>query len=128
MATVREAARLTASADEVWKLVADYGNIAGWFPGVDESSADGMTRKVRFGDLDIVEEIVTLDDDLRRLQYRITDGPMVPEFHLATIDVHDVDGTTFLVYSCDVEPEDMKAIVEGAVQGAVGALKERFGG
>ncbi len=128
MATIRIDQRLDASPDEVWKVIADYGNIADWFPGIDESSAEGMTRTCKFGDVDIEEEIVTCDDDLRRLQYRITGGPMVPEFHLATVDIHDFDGKTLLVYSCDVEPDEAKDILEPALQGGVDALKERFGG
>ncbi len=128
MATIRIDQRLDASPDEVWKVIADYGNIADWFPGIDESSAEGMTRRCKFGDIDIEEEIVTCDDDLRRLQYRITGGPMAPEFHLATVDIHDVDGKTLLVYSCDVEPDEAKDILEPALQGGVDALKQRFGG
>lgn len=127
MATIRITQRLDASPDEVWKLIADYGNIADWFPGIDESSAEGNTRRCKFGEAELVEDIITVDHDLRRLQYRISGGPMVPEFHRATVDVHDIDGSALLVYSCDVEPDEGREVMEPALQGAVDALKERFG-
>lgn len=127
MATIRITQQLDASPDDVWKVVSDYGNLE-WFPGVDDSRAEGDARVVKFGDMEITEDIVTLDHELRRLQYRIVESPMSFEFHLATVDVHDIDGSTFLVYSCNIEPDEGKDLMEPILQSAVGALKERFGG
>lgn len=127
MATIRITQQLDASPDDVWKVVSDYGNLD-WFPGVDESRAEGDARVVKFGEMEIVEDIVTLNNDLRRLQYRIGESPMSFDFHLATVDVLDLDGSTLLVYSCDIEPDEGKALMEPILQGAVDALKERFGG
>lgn len=131
MATIRITQQLDASPDDVWKVVADYGNLD-WFPGVDDSRAEGDARVVKFGDMEITEDIVTLDNDLRRLQYRIGESPMSFDFHLATVDVLDLDldldGSTLLVYSCDIEPDEGKDLMEPILQGAVDALRERFGG
>ena len=47
----------------------------------------GNARVVQMGDISVTEEIVTVDDDLRRFQYSITEMPIPIEFHLSTIDV-----------------------------------------
>lgn len=94
MATIRHHAHIDRSPDEVWKAVADAGAISAWFPGIEESSSEGNVRRCSMGGTELVEEIVTVDDELRRFQYRITGGPMTLDFHLATVDVlPDGDGS-----------------------------------
>lgn len=56
-------------------------------PGDRHLSADDGSRRCSMGGMELVEEIVTVDDELRRFQYRITEGPMPLEFHLGTVDV-----------------------------------------
>lgn len=112
MATIRHHTHIDRSPDDVWKIVADAGAIAEWFPGIDTSSVQGRVRRCSLGDAELVEEIVTADDDLRRFQYRITDGPMPVEFHLATVDVlPDADGS-LVIYSTEVLPDDAKAVFD----------------
>ena len=53
----------------------------------------------------ITEEIVTVDDDLRRFQYSITEMPIPVEYHLSTIDVLEDGDGTLIVYGVDVQPD-----------------------
>jgi len=123
MATIRHHAHIDRSPDEVWRVVADAGAISNWFPGIDSSSADGTTRRCSMGGAELVEEIVTVDDTLRRFQYRITEGPMPLDFHLGTVDVlPDGDGS-LVIYSTEVSPDEAKAIVDGVIAGGVEGLK-----
>jgi uncharacterized protein YndB with AHSA1/START domain len=125
MATIRHHARIDASPDDVWAIVSDAGAIHEWFPGIDSVEWDGTARTIDMGGLKIVETVVTSDPDLRRFQYRISDGPMPFEYHLATIDVFaDGDGT-FLVYSCEVEPSDVAPLLDAAYGSGVEALKAK---
>lgn len=57
---------------------------------------------------------MTVDDELRRFQYRITEGPMPPEFHLGTVDVlPDGDGS-LVIHSTEVVPDDAKPVFDDA--------------
>lgn len=129
MATIRHHARIDASPDDVWAIVSDAGGIADWAPGIEPGTVEWdeatATRTIDMGGMKIVEAIVTSDDELRRLQYKITEAPMPFGFHLATVDVFgDGDGDgTFLVYSCEIEPDEGKAMFDPVAAGIVDALK-----
>ena len=123
MATIRHHAHVNASPDDVWKIVSDSAGMPDFFPGVDSVTVDGNQRTLNLGSFELVEEIVTNDDELRRFQYRIVGGPMVPEYHLGTIDVlPDGDGA-LLVYGTEVLPDAAKAMIDPTIQGAVAAIK-----
>lgn len=97
--------------------------ISGWFPGIDTSSADGDQRRCAAHGVELVEQIVTVDDELRRFQYRIVESPAVPEFHLATVDVlPDGDGA-LVIYSTDVAPDEAKALFDPTIAAGVAGLK-----
>ncbi len=123
MATIRHHAHIDRTPDDVWKVVADAGAISDWFPGIDSSSSDGSARTCMMGDLELVEDIVTVDNDLRRFQYRITGGPMALEYHLGTIDVlPDGDGS-LVIYSTEVLPDDAHASMNPVIGGGLDGLK-----
>jgi carbon monoxide dehydrogenase subunit G len=124
MATIRHHTRIAAPPDKVWALVTDTGNIGDWMPGVDESSQEGDVRTVKLGPMEIKEQIVTNDAELRRMQYSIIDPPMGT--HLATVDVFEDGDGSFLVYSCDISPDDMFAILDPTYAGATDAIKQHI--
>lgn len=123
MATIRHHAHINRSPDEVWKVVSDAGAISAWFPGIDTSSAEERTRRCSMGGVELVEEIVSVDDELRRFQYRITEGPMPLEFHLATIDVFEEGAGSLVVYSTEVKPDEVKATFDPAIARGVEGLR-----
>lgn len=127
MASVRAHARINKPASDVWALVRDPDSIPTWLPGIESSSTAGGVRKVGLpGGMEISETIVLNDDDLRRFQYSISDGPMPLEHHLSTIDVlEDVDGS-IVVYSMDVLPAEMTALFGQVVSSAVQSLSDHF--
>ncbi len=123
MATIRHHAHIDRTPDDVWRVVADAGAISDWFPGIDSSSSDGTARSCMMGDFELVEDIVTVDDDLRRFQYRITGGPLGLEYHLGTIDVlPDGDGS-LVIYSTEVLPDDAHALMNPVIGGGLDGLK-----
>jgi hypothetical protein len=127
MATIRHHARIDASPDDVWAIISDAEAIGDWAPGIGAVEWDGTTRTIDMGGLKIAEEVVTSDVELRRFQYKITDAPMPLGYHLATVDVFqdgDSDGT-FLVYSCEVEPDDAANLMSPVLGGLVEALKTK---
>lgn len=125
MATIRHHARIDRPADEVWALVADAGDIS-WVDGIDACSLDGDVRTVSTMGIEVQERIVTNDAALRRVQYSIVGGPMVPEHHVATLDVlEDGDGCVF-VYSCDLRPDDLRDLFDGMYRGMTDQVAARF--
>lgn len=127
MATIRHHAHIDRSPDDVWKVVADAGAISAWFPGIETSSAEGNVRRCSMGEgAELVEEIVTVDNELRRFQYRITEGPMPLEFHLGTVDVLPDGGGSLVIYSTEVLPDVAKAMVDPVIAGGVQGLKSHL--
>ncbi|MGH2684305.1 MAG: SRPBCC family protein [Actinomycetota bacterium] len=128
MATIRHHTHVDRSPDDVWKVVSDAGSISAWFPGIETSSAEGSERRCSVaGGIELVEEIVTVDDELRRFQYRITEG-MPVEFHLGTVDVlPDGDGA-LVIYSTDVLPDQTKEFMNSALADGLAGLKSHLEG
>ncbi len=123
MATIRKHVRINRPADDVWKVVSDAGNMA-WFPGVDACTLTGTTRSVTFHPgIEVQEEIITNDDELRRLQYRIVGGAMPVEFHLGTVDVLEDGDGSLLIYSTDVQPDGLAKPMRASLGAAVEGLK-----
>ena len=126
MATMRETIHIDASPDTVWAGVRDPLALLDWFDGIDSAEMVGNARKLKMGDISVTEEIVTVDDDLRRFQYAITEMPIPVEYHLSTIDVlADGDGT-LIVYGVDVRPDMLKDILAPTIAGAAKGMKQHF--
>lgn len=128
MATIRHHAQIDRTPDDVWKVVSDAGAISAWFPGIESSGVEGTTRTCSMGGSELVEEIVTSDDDLRRFQYRITDAPMPLEFHLGTVDVFADREGSLVVYSTEVLPDDAKQMFDPVIAGGLQGLKAHLEG
>lgn len=122
MATVRRDVRIARPPDDVWAVLRDPTTICDWFPGVTGVSVEGRTRTITLGSgLPMPETITTIDDDLRRFQYRLT-SPIVSD-HRATIDVIDDHGDSLVIYSTDIEPAPMAYVFAGATGAALDQLK-----
>jgi hypothetical protein len=124
MTTIRSHAVLDHDAATVWATIRQVGAVSDWFPAITHSELTDVGRNVTLADgTRLVEETVTLDDELRRYQYRITGGDLVPEQHLGTIDVIDIgESRSIVVYGSDVAPAEVAAAFDGAIGEAVAAL------
>jgi Polyketide cyclase / dehydrase and lipid transport len=126
MATIRETIHIDAPPDTVWAGVRDPLAVTKFFDALDSCEMVGTARKIKMGDITIVEEIVTVDDDLRRFQYSITEMPIPVEFHLSTIDVLEDGDGTLIVYGVDVRPDMLKDILAPTISGATAAMKKYY--
>jgi len=87
VASLRSTARIARPADAVWKVVSDAAGISAWFPGIEQATAGDGTRSCTLaGGHQLEEDVVNIDEQLCRFQYRITSG-MPVEHHLGTVDV-----------------------------------------
>jgi len=124
MKSVRRHIWLSAPAEKVWDVVGDAGGVSRWFPSVERSSLEGSIRHVTLvNGLEVIEEVVTCDNETRRLQYRVVSG-LPTTFHLATLDVIEVDDTHSLVISgVNVEPDEFAPRLASSIEAAFEVLK-----
>jgi hypothetical protein len=127
MAKARVKQDLAAPADVVWKLVADFGNVA-WFPGATaklEGRGPGMVRIFAGPNGEIRERLESLDDAKRTLTYTIPQGvPFPVENYRATMAVADAGkGRCTLEWTCTCDPKGVSdAEATGAIEGMYGMM------
>jgi hypothetical protein len=87
-----------------------------WFPGVTAVTVEDNIRTLTLAaGLPVFEEIVTLDNRMRRFQYRIT-GPLPVKYHLGTMDViEDGEPGCLLLYSTEISPDPMAFVLDGVI-------------
>jgi hypothetical protein len=126
LGSIRHEIRIRRQAGDVWALVGDAARLHEWFPGIASSTVDGANRTiVTDAGLPIPEEILVVDGEQRRFQYRISAPPF--RHHRGTIDVIDLeDETTLVVYSTEADPRAMALVIGGATAGALDELRRQF--
>ena len=73
------------------------------------------------------EEIVLVDNDLRRFQYSIVNNPLITK-HLGMFDVIDVaPDRCIVIYSTDIEPEVLGLAIGAAAGSGLANLEKKFG-
>lgn len=123
MTTLRSEIIIDRPADAVWEVIADVPAISSWFPAIVESTGDRSHRSVTLSDGSRLEEdVVTLDDELRRLQYRVVGGDLPVSHHLGTVDVVAIEpDRSLVVYSTEIEPAELaEAFGPACAQGLSG--------
>jgi len=123
VASLRHELRIGADADTAWDVVRRPESIPQWFPGIESCTVDGPIRVVTTATgMEIPEEILTIDDTIRRFAYRITSP--IYRFHLGVIDVIDLgDDDSLCVYSTTAEPDPLALVIAGGTVGALAQIK-----
>jgi carbon monoxide dehydrogenase subunit G len=129
MATIRVHTHVDAPVQQVWDAVRDPIGLVEWMPGIDGGEmVTDTARKLTMGSISVVEDVVTIDDDLNRFQYTITEMPVPIESHLTTIDVlPDGDGS-LLIIGVDVKPDELAGMIKPAMEGALAGIKNHVEG
>ena len=77
MGTVRRHIFVDCDADTVWKFVGSPERLHEWFP-ITSCRVEGKKRWITLASgITFEEDIVTLDHDLRRFQYKIVNNPLI---------------------------------------------------
>jgi carbon monoxide dehydrogenase subunit G len=118
---------IAASADQVWKVVGDFGGIAEWMPGIETCRVEGDDRIIEMMGMTITERLVAKDDAGRTLTYAIADGAPV-ESHEAVITVTPTGETSHVTWVVDAKPDDMADLMTGLYQQSLEALKAHVEG
>jgi carbon monoxide dehydrogenase subunit G len=125
-------------ANAIWKVLADFGGLASWMPGVDSCEVQGegigAVRMVALGSALVKERLEAFDESARSLSYCIFEGPIPLLNHLTTIVVNEGEhGGCSVNWSATFEtpdgvPEDaIEGALSAAYSGALNALKEKLG-
>lgn len=124
--SVRVEVRIRRPAEEVWAMVGSPARLPEWYASIKSVLVEGQSRIVTSaGGREFVEQLLTVDNLQRRLQYRIVE-PVLRE-HLATIDVHDLEENSCLVvYSCDADPAAFALSFGGAAADGLENLRARL--
>ena len=128
MGTVRRHTFVDCNADKVWSFVGAPERLHEWFP-ITECRVEGNKRWITLAAGIVFEEdIITLDQDLRRFQYKIVNNSLI-KFHLGTVDViPDGDNRCLVMYSTDMDPEVLALPIAGAASLGLEKVKQMFDG
>jgi hypothetical protein len=128
MGTVRRHTFVDSNADKVWSFVGAPERLHEWFP-ITECRVEGNKRWITLAAGIVFEEdIITLDQDLRRFQYKIVNNSLI-KFHLGTVDViPDGDNRCLVMYSTDMDPEVLALPIAGAASLGLEKIKQMFDG
>lgn len=99
MASASESIRISASPDDVWATVRDFGAIAQYVPPITgaELSGTGMgaERTLTLADgAQVVERLKSVDEDTRTLRYTIVESPLPISEYEGSLSVTAVDDST----------------------------------
>ena len=129
MIEVRVSGGIEASAERLWKIVRDFGNVE-WMKGVTrcevKGEGPGMVRSIFAGDGPSVnEQLEFIDEEGKRLGYAIPENVPMPvaDYHAEMAVVDLGDGKSRLDWSCKATPEGAGADeAKATVQGMYGVL------
>lgn len=120
-----ETVTITAPADSIWAVLADFGRISAWAPNVDHSclmstqtEGVGMVRRIQVGPATVVERVIGWEPGAR-LAYAIEGLPPVVRSVSNTWSLDEAYGVTTvtLTSSIDTGPRPpQKAIARGVAR------------
>ena len=126
MGEARAETTVAKSADEVWGVVGNFGEL-GWMPGIESCRVEGDDRVIGMFGMEITERQLRRDDAKRTLTYGIVGGPVQVEKHEATITVTPKGSDSHVTWDVDTD-DGMVEMMQGTYQGALDALKAKLEG
>lgn len=129
MASIRKQAHIEASPARVWEALRDVGALhTRLAPGfVADTRMEGSARVVTFGNGQVArEEIVGIDEQLRRVAWAIVDAPFEHYSGVAWVEP-DADGSRF-VWTADLLPNELAGQVESMMNVGIQVIKKTLEG
>lgn len=119
MATIVRTIDIDTTVDAVWKKLSDTARISDLIGFLASSKQNGDTRICQLdGGGELTEKIVSVDPELKRVMYSITESPLNMDFHAASMQVVDNAGLARLIWTVDLLPatvaEQMMPLLEAS--------------
>ena len=124
MASIRKEISTKAPPSEVWAAIRDVGALhTRLVPGfVTDTRLEDGGRVVTFGNgMQVLERIVDLDDDARRLVWSAAGANLT--HHNASVQVFAENGGSRIVWIADLLPDKMKVPIEGMIDQGLSVMK-----
>jgi carbon monoxide dehydrogenase subunit G len=117
----------TASPDDAWKLIGDFGGLGDWMPGIDSCELEGDVRTLQMMGMTIKEQLRERDDSDRRIAYGIVESPMDNlEHHHATIWIDPEGDGSKISWSVEVKPDEMLPLFLPIYEGSLQEVKKKL--
>jgi len=137
MEKVNVSGTIQASANEVWKLVSNYGELNQFVEAIETCTSDGSgvgtVRTLTLQDGGVVKEkLQSLDNENRVLTYTIEESPMPISNYTGTMRVRRLkDNQSEFIWSSEFDvPDESADEIKGALEGlyslGVQGLQESF--
>ncbi len=134
---VQVSEQVAAPADSVWGLLADFGGVARYSPGIERCEVRGegvgAVRTLTLpGGSTLEERLESLDPAARRLSYSIVSGPIPVKNYLATIEVREDGEGCRIDWGSRFEPVGLdddraRSLIEGVYRGAIAGVRKALG-
>ncbi|MGH0035225.1 MAG: SRPBCC family protein [Myxococcota bacterium] len=128
-----------ASADAVWQLVRDFGDIARWSPGIEKCELEGeglgAVRTLAMGALTLQEKLEAFDDEARSFSYSIVEPTPLPlTGYLSTLQVTPlgddrcrVDWSGRFTPAEGTPDDQVRGLITGVYSGGIKAIQKSLG-
>ncbi len=107
MAKVSVSTKISAPAEDVWRLVGGWNALPDWHPGVEKSEIEqgGHLRRLKLADgSEITERLEKFDSGDRNYTYSITSCALPVTNYRSTITVHAEGDAATVEWSTNFEP------------------------
>ena len=109
MATIQKQATIPVSVEKAWRMIAAIDRVTELTNFVTSCRLDGDRRTCTFADGGVFEErVVSVDHDLHRLAYSVTQSPLNLGFHAASMQVLPHREGSRVVWTTDLSPDGMR--------------------
>ncbi len=127
MASGEAATTINRSADDVWKLIGNFGGLAEVMPGVDTCTVEGDVRTLGMMGMTVKEQLRDVDDRARRISYSLIESPIPNlESHTATITVTPDGDAAHVTWAVDVVPDELLAVFTPIYEQSLEAFKAKM--
>ena len=126
--------KLRATSDRAWDAVAAIGRLDVWFPAISDCRVEGegvgaVRHLTLDGGGDMVDRIVSIEPEARRLRYHRVESPFPVTSYVGTVEVFtSYDELAVVAWTVDFESEpEMSRPVAELLEAAIGAGVEGMG-
>jgi hypothetical protein len=121
--------KMVVSADKAWDAIRQFGRLDVWFPSMAECRVEGegigafryLTLDGGLGD--IIDRLVAIDEDSRRLTYERTESPFPVSSYVGNVEVFgSFDSLAVVAWTIDFESApEVSEVVAAILKDAIAA-------